>query len=51
LDATRQHWGIENNLHWMLDVNFHEDASRKKAGQCRAKLFGNKQNSFEPSSE
>jgi predicted transposase YbfD/YdcC len=34
LDATRQHWGIENKLHWMLDVNFHEDASRKKAGNA-----------------
>jgi predicted transposase YbfD/YdcC len=34
LEATRQHWGIENKLHWMLDVNFHEDASRKKAGNA-----------------
>lgn len=34
LHATRQHWGIENKLHWMLDVNFHEDASRKKAGNA-----------------
>lgn len=34
LHATRLHWGIENKLHWMLDVNFHEDASRKKAGNA-----------------
>src|ERR1700677_1319551 len=23
----RGHWGIENNLHWQLDVNFGEDKS------------------------
>jgi predicted transposase YbfD/YdcC len=28
LDATRQHWGIENALHWILDVAFSEDSSR-----------------------
>jgi hypothetical protein len=27
----RQHWGIENKLHWMLDVTMGEDASRKRA--------------------
>ena len=28
--AARKHWGIENNLHWHLDVTFREDASRAK---------------------
>ena len=26
----RSHWEIENNLHWMLDVSFSEDHSRKR---------------------
>jgi predicted transposase YbfD/YdcC len=26
--GLRRHWGIENNLHWQLDVNFGEDRNR-----------------------
>ena len=26
--ALRNHWGIENSLHWQLDVNFDEDDNR-----------------------
>lgn len=29
--AIRAHWGIENKLHWMLDVTFGEDSSKKQA--------------------
>ena len=28
LTATRKHWGVENSLHWTLDVTFREDESR-----------------------
>jgi len=28
--AIRSHWGVENSLHWVLDVTFNEDRSRIK---------------------
>jgi len=32
--VIRQHWGIENKLHWVLDVGFGEDLDRKRAGHA-----------------
>jgi len=31
--AVRQHWGIENSLHWVLDVAFNEDRMRQRERQ------------------
>ena len=30
--AVRSHWHIENRLHWVLDVVFHEDLNRLRSG-------------------
>ena len=36
--ATRGHWGIENGLHWVLDVVFHDDLARLRSGHGPANM-------------
>ena len=39
--GIRSHWGVENQLHWILDVVFNEDANRTRKGngpECSAIL-------------
>jgi len=38
LAAVRGHWGIENSLHWCLDVAMREDASRIRKDQAPEKV-------------
>jgi len=41
IQAIRNHWGIENSLHWVLDMSFREDECRIRdanAAQCFAVL-------------
>ena len=33
-EAVRAHWGLENQVHWLLDVAFHEDDSRVRTGHA-----------------
>jgi len=35
---ARQHWSVENNLHWMLDVAFSEDDCRVRMGNAAENL-------------
>ena len=35
---ARGHWGIENSLHWILDIHFKEDASTANKGNSIANL-------------
>jgi predicted transposase YbfD/YdcC len=37
--AVRGHWGIENGLHWVLDMAFREDESRVRAGHGAENLI------------
>jgi predicted transposase YbfD/YdcC len=36
--ASRGHWGVENTLHWSLDIAFREDDSRVRSGHAAANL-------------
>ncbi len=36
--AVRGHWGIENRLHWVLDIAFREDESRVRHGHASQNL-------------
>jgi predicted transposase YbfD/YdcC len=36
--AVRSHWGIENGLHWVLDLGFREDESRVRSGAAQENL-------------
>jgi predicted transposase YbfD/YdcC len=38
LAAARGHWGIENPLHWSLDVTFREDENRSRKGHAPENL-------------
>lgn len=38
LHAVRSHWGIENGLHWVLDVAFREDESRVRRDNAQGNL-------------
>lgn len=36
--SARSHWGIENKVHWILDVVFHEDLCRSREGNVAENL-------------
>ncbi len=36
--ASRSHWGIENGVHWVLDIAFDEDRSRVRQGHAAQNL-------------
>ena len=35
---VREHWGIENRRHWVLDVTCNEDQARNRKGYCAENL-------------
>ncbi len=38
LAATRAHWGVENRLHWVMDVVFHDDLMRLRTANGPANM-------------
>jgi len=36
--AVREHWGVENQLHWVLDVQMNEDQNRARCGHAAENL-------------
>ena len=36
--AIRRHWGVENQLHWVLDIAFREDEARHRAKNTAANM-------------
>lgn len=38
LAASRMHWGIENRLHWVMDVIYHDDLMRLRTGHGAANM-------------
>ena len=36
--AVRSHWGVENKVHWIMDVSFREDQSRAREGYAAQNL-------------
>jgi predicted transposase YbfD/YdcC len=37
-ESSRAHWGVENSLHWQMDVTFREDYCRVRIGHAAANL-------------
>ena len=35
-NGIREHWHVENKLHWQLDVSFNEDQCRLRSGNAAA---------------
>ena len=38
MQVNREHWGVENNLHWPLDVVFNEDDARSRKNHAPQNL-------------